>query len=286
MIPAELDYAAPASVEEAVKLLDAHGEAKLLAGGMSLLPAVKHRMTQPSLLVDLARIPGLDAIAVRDGRVVLGALATHSAVLASEASKALPILRDTAGAIGDLQVRNRGTFAGSLVHADPAGDWPAVFLALEGEAELVGRKGARQVAAGDFFTGMLQSAVRADEVLVEVRLPLPPRHAGGAYVKLRQPASGFAIVGVAAHVELDSAQRIARARIGVAGVNPVPFRLATLEERLVGNVPDEATFRTLCGALPEADPMEDLHASAEYRRHLLQVFTRRALVRACQRAAA
>lgn len=286
MIPAELDYRAPSSLEEAIQILSTTHDAKVLGGGMSLIPALKHRLAQPSALVDLARIPGLDGVALRDGKVVIGGRATHAAVLASDAAKALPVLREAADQIGDVQVRNRGTFAGSLVHADPAADWPAVFLALDGAADVVGPKGRRTLAAKDFFKGMMTSAVASDEIVTEVRLDAGPARSGAAYFKLRQPASGFAIVGVAARVVLDEVQRITEVVVGVTGVNAVPFRAKSLEKRLVGQIPDRMTFRSCCGALTEADPMEDLHASAEYRRHLLSVFTVRALERACERAAA
>jgi carbon-monoxide dehydrogenase medium subunit len=286
VIPGAFDYHAPRTLDEAIALLAAAPDTKILGGGMSLLPALKHRMLQPSALVDLGRIAGLDGVTVRDGNVVIGGRATHAAVLESEAARKLPILRETAAVIGDLQVRNRGTLAGSLVHADPAADWPAVFLALEGEAEVVGPKGKRTLASRQFFTAMLTSAVRRDEVLTEVRLPIGPERTGAAYVKLRQPASGFAIVGVAARVTLDAVQRITQVVVGVTGVNAVPFRAKSLEQRLVGEMPDPLTFRACCGVMTEADPMEDLNASIEYRKHLLQVFACRALIRACERAQA
>jgi carbon-monoxide dehydrogenase medium subunit len=284
VIPANFEYFAPETLEEAVALLGKHPDSRPLGGGMSLLPALKHRLLQPAALVDLGRIPGLDEIAVRDGKLAIGGRATHSAVLESPAAAALPILRETAAVIGDVQVRNRGTFGGSLVHADPASDWPAVFLALDGEADVVGPKGRRKVAAGQFFTGMLTSAVRHDEVLTEVRLPLDPERTGSAYVKLRQPASGFAIVGVAARVVLDAVQRIEHVSVGVSGVNAVPFLARSIEKRLVGQIPDSLTFRSSCSALSEADAMEDPNASAAYRTHLLSVLTTRALKLACQRA--
>jgi carbon-monoxide dehydrogenase medium subunit len=286
VIPAEFSYFAPRTLDEALSLLAATPDAKVLAGGMSLLPALKHRLTQPSVLVDLGRIPGFDGVAVRDGRVVIGGRATHAAVLASEAAQALPILQETITVLGDLQVRNRGTVGGNLVHADPAADWPAVFLALEGEVDVAGPKGKRTVLASHFFTGMLTTAVRRDEVLTEVRLPSGPERTGSAYVKMRHPASGFAIVGVAARVTLDVVQRITHAAIGVTGVNAVPFRAKSLEKRLVGQMPDRETFRSCCGSVSEVDAMEDLHASAEYRKHLLSVFAVRALLLACQRARA
>ncbi len=286
MIPGEFAYHAPRSLEEAIQLLAATPTAKVLGGGMSLIPALNHRMTQPSAVVDLARIPDLDAIRVSGATLSIGGRATHTAVLASEAARRLPILAEAAAVIGDVQVRNRGTFGGSLVHADPAADWPAVFLALEGEADVVGPKGKRTIKAQDFFKSMLTSDLAHGEILTEVRLPLGPERTGSAYVKLRQPASGFAIVGVAVRVSLDAVQRITSVGVGVTGVNGVPFRAKGLESRLVGQMPDALTFRSTCGSISEADPMEDIHASADYRRHLLAVFAARALARASERALA
>ena len=284
MIPAEFEYYAPATVKEATELLGRVSGAKVLAGGMSLIPAMKHRLVQPSTLVDIGRISDLDGIAMRRGRVVLGARVTHGAVGSSPELRHLPVFAETAAVLGDVQVRNRGTFAGSLVHADPAADWPALFLALEGEAVVVGPGGERTVGAGEFFRGMLTSAVGANEVLTEVRLPAEGKRTGVAYAKLRQAASGFAVVGVAAVVTLDRKGRCERVAVACTGVNPVPFRARSLEQRLTGQPLDEPRLTEATGRIEEADPMEDLHASADYRRHLLSVFARRALRRARERA--
>jgi carbon-monoxide dehydrogenase medium subunit len=193
---------------------------------------------------------------------------------------------ETAAAIGDVQVRNRGTIGGSLVHADPAADWPAVFLALDGEAQVQGPDGARAIPADGFFAGMLASAVARDEVLTEVRLALPPARSGTAYLKLRQPASGFAIVGVAARVTLDRQGRVESAALGVTGINPVPFRASALEQRLIGkSAAQDGALRQACAQIEEADPLDDLHASAEYRAHLLGVFAARAVAAAAARVA-
>jgi aerobic carbon-monoxide dehydrogenase medium subunit len=284
MIPAELDYAAPRALDEAVRLLAGTPGAKVLAGGMSLIPALKHRLLEPPLLVDLARIPELDGVSASGGRVRIGARATHAALLAHPALAAAPVFADAAAVIGDVQVRNRGTFGGSLVHADPAADWPAVFLALGGEARMVGPKGRRSVAADDFFVGMLQSALAEDEILVELELRVEAKRAGAAYAKLRQPASGFAIVGAAAQVVADRKGRIDEVRIGVTGVNATPFRALSVEKRLAGQSPDAAALRALCARIDEADPSGDLHASAEYRGHLAGVFVARAVAKALARA--
>jgi carbon-monoxide dehydrogenase medium subunit len=285
MISAEFDYAAPATLDEAVRRLKATPGAKLLAGGMSLIPALKQRLLQPPLLVDLGRIPELDGVSVSGGRARIGARTPHAALLAHPALAAAPIFADAAAVIGDVQVRNRGTFGGSLAHADPAADWPAVFLALGGEARLAGPKGRRSVGADDFFVGMLQSALAEDEILTELVLPLETKRAGTAYLKLRQPASGFAIVGAAVALVADRKGRIDEIRIGVTGVNPVPFRAQSVEKRLRGQHPDGAELRALCAGIDEADPTGDLHASAEYRQHLAGVFVARAVAKALSRAA-
>jgi len=286
MIPENFEYAAPRSLKEAIELLAGRADAKLLGGGMSLIPALKHRLAAASLLVDLGRVPDLEGISEKRGKIAIGGRTTHRALATPGDLKDVHLIHETAGSIGDVQVRNRGTIGGSLVHADPAADWPAAFLALDGEATVVGPKGERAIPAAVFFTGMLASAVRHDEVLTEVRLSVERKRAGTAYVKLRQPASGFAIVGVAAQVTLDRSGRIERASIGVTGVNSVPFRAAALEKRLVGKTPDAVTLRSLCARIEEADPMEDLHASADYRAHLVGVFAMRALAAASGRAAA
>jgi len=280
MIPHEFEYFAPRSLREAVDLLAKNADAKALGGGMSLIPALKHRLQVPSVLIDLGRVPELESVGERRGTLTIGGRTTHAALASAH------MISETAAVIGDVQVRNRGTIGGSLVHADPAADWPAVFLALDGEATVAGAKGERTIAAPQFFTGMLQSAVRRDEVLTEVRLAVERKRAGTAYRKLRQTASGFAIVGVAAQVTLDRKGRIERAAVGVTGVNPVPFRASALEKRLAGESPDAAVLSRLCARIEEADPTEDLHASAEFRAHLVGVYAARALLAAAGRAAA
>ncbi len=286
MIPGEFEYHAPHSLDEAVKLLAGSPDTKVLAGGMSLIPAVKHRLAAPRALVDLGRVPGLEAIEERRGRIALGARVTHAAIARSRDLGSLPILAETARVIGDPQVRNRGTLAGSLVHADPAADWPAVFLALDGEVTAVGPRGERTIPAASFFTSMLSSAVRADEIVTEVRLAPQRTRAGAAYEKFRQPASGFAIVGVAAQVVLDRRGRCEAASVAVTGANPVPFRAVGLEARLRGLELSDTALRTACAAVDEVDPLDDIHASADYRRHLVSVLARRALLRAAERARA
>jgi carbon-monoxide dehydrogenase medium subunit len=287
VIPAEFEYTAPATLKEAVERLAGASEAKILAGGMSLIPALKHRLLRPSLLVDLGRVPDLDGVSLQRGKLVCGARATHAALAASEElAGALPVVRETARVLGDPQVRSRGTIGGSLVHADPAADWSALFLALDGEAKLVGPRGERSVRAADFFTGMLRTALGADEILAELSLRFERKRAGSAYEKMRQPASGFAVVGVAAQVVLDRKGRVDGCAVALTGVNPVPFRAAGVEERVRGCEPTDQALREACAQIEELDPMDDLHASSEYRRHLASVYARRALARAAERARA
>jgi carbon-monoxide dehydrogenase medium subunit len=284
VIPAEFDYAAPATLDEALRLLAATPDAKVLAGGMSLIPALKHRLAQPPLLVDIGRIPELDGVSLRSGKARIGARTTHATLLRHPELAEAPIFSDAASVIGDVQVRNRGSFGGSLAHADPGADWPAVFLALDGEATLAGPKGRRSVRARDFFTGMMSTALADGEILTELVLPLETKRAGAAYRKLRQPASGFAVVGVAAQLVLDRKGRIDAIAIGVTGVNATPFRAAGLEKRLRGEAPDPAALRALCARVEEVDAVGDLFASAEYRAHLAGVFAARAVAAALARA--
>ncbi len=284
MIPAEFDYAAPRTLDEATKLLATNSGAKVLAGGMSLIPALKHRLAAAPLLVDIGRVAGLEGVSSAGGRIRIGARATHASVGASPELAKLHVFPETAHVLADPQVRNRGTFGGSLVHADPAADWPAVFLALAGEATLVSAKGKRTVAADHFFVGMLTSAVQEGEILSEVSLAGPAAKTGTAYTKLRQPASGFAIVGVAAWLRAERTGVIDDVRVGVTGVNGVPFRARSLEDKLRGRAVSGPALRAFCAQIEEADPLEDLHASAEYRRHLLGVFAARTIERAIQRA--
>jgi carbon-monoxide dehydrogenase medium subunit len=285
VIPAEFEYLAPRSLEDATRALAEHADAKIVAGGMSLIPAMKHRLSQPAKLVDIGRIPGLDGVEERRGRVRIGARTLHADLVANPALGEYPVFGETASVIGDVQVRNRGTFGGSLVHADPAADWPALFLALDGEAAIEGGGGRRTVRAEDFFVSMLTSAVGAGEVLTGLELRVERKRAGAAYAKLRQRASGFAVVGVAAQVVTDRKGRIDACSLGVTGVNAVPFRAKSLEAKLRGAEPG-VDLRALCAGAEEADPMEDLHASSSYRAHLLGVFAARAVERAWERARA
>ena len=285
MFPAKFEYHAPTSLDEAIKLLDeGNGDVKVLAGGHSLLPLMKLRLAQPKALVDIGRIQGLSGIKVTADGVTIGARTTHAEIESSEELKrALPILPECASVIGDLQVRNCGTIGGSLAHADPAGDFPAVILALDAELIARGPKGERTIKAGDFFVDMLTSALEPNEILTEIRIKSLPPKAGSAYLKMDHPASHYALCGVAAIVTLGDDGKIADARIGVTGVAPKAYRATGVEQALKGQPANRDTFAKAAEKAAEGqDTLDDLHASSDYRAHLARVFTRRALERAAQ----
>ena len=287
MIPASFDYSAPKSLDEAIALLGKLGdEGKILAGGHSLVPALKLRLASSGHLVDLSRIEELSFIREDKGAVAIGAMTTHHAVLASSLLKErCPLLPETAACVGDVQVRNRGTVGGSLAHADPGADSPAAILALEAEMVAASAGGKRTIAAKDFFVDMLTTALRPDEVLTEVRVPAMPAKTGVTYLKLRQPASGFAIVGVAAVVTLDGAGKVGRVRIGVTGAASKAFRSEKAEAALAGQSPTAEAIRKAAGASGDGVDMSgDIFASSDYRKHLVKVFTLRALTSAVERA--
>jgi carbon-monoxide dehydrogenase medium subunit len=278
MYPANFDYVRPASVDEAVALLKKHGEdAKVLAGGHSLIPAMKLRLARPKVVLDIARIAALSYIKQSGDAIAIGATTTHYEIETSKVLRdASPLLAETAAHIGDVQVRNKGTVGGSLVHADPAADYPAAILALEAEIDLVGPKGKRTVKAAQFFVDLLQSAAAADEILTEIRVPLTAKSV--AYVKTEQKASGFALAGVAV---VASASGV---RVGVTGVAPKPYRATAVEATLAKDRTAQAIALAAAHAAEKVEPLSDIHASAEYRAHLATVNTQRALERAFARA--
>jgi carbon-monoxide dehydrogenase medium subunit len=287
VIPSSFDYVAPRSLEEAFEHLGRHGEkAKLLAGGHSLLPMMKLRLAAPAMLIDLGRIPELAQIREEAGQFVLGAMTTHGQI---EKSRLLrdraPLLAETAAEIGDVQVRNRGTLGGSIAHADPAADYPAALMALEAELVLTSRKGERRVPAQDFFVDLMTTVLRAGEILTAVRFAPDPARTGSAYCKLHQPASGFAIVGVAARVRLNGNGKCEAARLGITGVAPKAYRPLRVEARLQGKELNAGAIREAAARAAEGiEPLSDLYASERYRRAMAEVYTRRALTAACERA--
>ncbi len=286
MIPAPFDYIAPATLEEAIRALNSHGEdAKLLSGGHSLLPMMKLRLANPKLLIDLSKIPGLSGIRQEGDKITIGALTTHYQIESSELLKEkCLLLPQTARVIGDVQVRNRGTIGGSLAHADPAADMPAAMLALGAELRARGPAGERWFKAEEFFVGLLTTALDSAEILTEIRVPVLSGHCGTAYFKVPQKASGFAIVGVAVWLKAEG-QRCTEIGIGVTGLDAKPFRAKRIEERLRGNklvssLVDEASSQVTQGV----DPLSDIHASAEFRAHLARLYTATAIQEAAKKA--
>src|SRR6266853_2010315 len=276
MIPAAFDYHQPKTLEEALGILASNEEAKVLAGGHSLLPAMKLRLAQPKALIDLSRVAELAYIREHDGRIAIGAMTTHFEIETSALLREkCPLLCAVASHIGDAQVRNKGTFGGSLVHADPAADWPAAVLALDADFEIAGPNGRRTVQAAEFFVEMMQTAVQPNEILREIRLPVTPKSV--AYAKFAQKASGFAIAGVAVLVN----KQARTASIGITGVAATPYRATAVEKYLQGKELSAELIRAASSKAADGiDPLNDIHASAEFRAHLAQVQCQRALVKA------
>jgi aerobic carbon-monoxide dehydrogenase medium subunit len=286
MYPAEFDYYRPRSLAEATTLLRKHKESRVLAGGHSLLPAMRLRLATPKVLVDIGGIGALAGIKAKGKALEIGALTTHAAVASSDRiSKACPILSETAAQIGDLQVRNRGTIGGSLAHADPGADYPTVLLALEATVAAAGPTGRREIPAEKFFVDLFTTALKRGEILTSVRVRGYGSGTGAAYWKHRHPASSFAVVGIAAIVEIDEG-KCARVALAVGGATPNPVRAAAAEELLTGSRPDHATIAAAASKVIEAisAPLSDHYASGDFRVHLATVMARRALAAAVARA--
>jgi carbon-monoxide dehydrogenase medium subunit len=286
MFPATFDYKAPASLSEALTLLGQNSEAKALAGGQSLLPLMKLRLASPATLVDLRNVPEMKGIRGDGGGVILGAMTSYfQAVDSPLVQQKTPLIVQALRQVGDPQVRARGTIGGSLAHADPAGDLPAVALALNGRMHIVGPKGEREVTARDFFVDMLTTALEPDELLTWTRFEATdtPR-TGTAYVKHRHPASGYAVVGVAAVVMLDEAGNCTEARVGVTGAGGHAVRATGVEQALSGKPFATTAAEASTHAADGLDLLSDTYASAEYRGHLTRVLTLRALHEAAQKA--
>jgi len=283
MIPAPFDYLVPTTIDEAIGLLAQHGdEAKILAGGHSLIPAMKLRLAQPQLLIDIGHISDLSYIREEGAEIRIGALTTHYQLESSDRLKQIcPLLPNCAASIGDVQVRNKGTIGGSLAHSDPAGDWPAAIIALRAEMIAVGSGGERVIKADDFFVDLLTTALEPTEILREIRIKTPAGSFGQAYQKVHHPASGFAIVGVAAHLQLAADGACKTAGLGITGVASKAYRATAVEAALAGKQLDEQnTAEAASHAVDGIDANADLSASADYRRHLARVHTRRAIANA------
>jgi carbon-monoxide dehydrogenase medium subunit len=283
VIPTAFDYQRASSLDDALAKLQAAGEnAKFLAGGHSLIPLMKLRLSEPRILIDIARIPGLSGIREKDGRIEIGAGTTHAEVASSALLREkCPMVAETAAEIGDPQVRNRGTLGGSLAHADPSADYPAAMLAVDAEVHVKGPKGWRAVKAADFFQDLFTVNLAPDEIIAGVQFA-PVKAA--AYAKLHQRASHFAIVGVAAAIDVAQGA-IRSARVGLTGASTHATRLSSVERALAGKPAVAKTIEEAArGAGADIEAINsDIHASAEYRRAMIAVFTRRALTAALAR---
>jgi carbon-monoxide dehydrogenase medium subunit len=287
MKPPRFEYAAPQKIDEAVALLAQHGDrAKILAGGQSLVPLLNFRLARPEVLVDVNRVAELAYVRPVDSGVAIGALTRQHTLERAEVIRTkLPIVAEACGLIGHLPIRHRGTLGGSLAHADPASELPAAVMALEAELTVTRRGSQRTLAADQFFTGMLTTALAPDELLTEVRLPgLPPR-TGGAFSEIARRAGDFALVGMAALVTLDDAGRVTRARLALCGAGPTPLRAREAERVLVGERPEGRVLDEAAEQLAAAtDPPSDIHASAAFRKKLARHVGRQAIELAVRRA--
>ena len=287
MIPRSFEYFSPRTLDEAITLLQKLGpDAKLLSGGQSLIPMMKLRMVSPQHIVDINRIPGLDYISESDGHLKIGALAREHQLETSDVIKNdVPILADTAKLIADPLVRSQATVCGNLAHGDPANDHPATMLALGASVVATGPKGQREIAVADFFPGLFTTALEPDEILTEIRIPLPPANSGGAYLKMERKVGDFATAGVAVQITLDEDGVCQKAGVGLTNVGMTPIKATQTEAFLAGKTLDEATIKQAAEtAASESQPMDDIRGSADYKRDLVRVLTARALTRALERA--
>jgi aerobic carbon-monoxide dehydrogenase medium subunit len=287
MIPQSFEYFSPTTVSEAINLLHEHGdEAKILSGGQSLIPMMKIRLARPEYIVDINRLAGLQYVKEEGGFLKIGGLTREADLEASSLIRSkYPIILDTAASIADPQVRNMATVGGNLAHGDPANDHPATMLALGAEIIATGRSGERTISVNEFFLSVFTTALVHGEILTEIRIPIPPSGSGGAYFKLERKVGDFATVGVAAQVTLDGAGVCRRAGIGLTNVGATPIKAAGAESFLVGKTMDQQQINQAAQlAAEEAQPSSDLRGPAEYKVSMVRELTKRALVRACERA--
>ena len=288
MFPANFGYFAARSVEEALALLTKHGDdARLLAGGHSLIPAMKLRLATPKYLIDLGTVPGLRGVRLDGDSLAIGALTVHADVASSDlVRQRVPGLAEAASLIGDVQVRNRGTIGGSVAHNDPAADFPVILLALDASFVLVSPSGSRTVAAADFFVSFFTTTLAANEVLTEIRVPLPAAGAGTAYAKLGHPASWYVVVSAGVLLTRQASGRCASARIAIGGLGAGPYRATATEAALQGQaLTPEVIAAAAARAADGTEPDRDIYASAEYKRHVAGVYARKAIEAAVRRAA-
>jgi aerobic carbon-monoxide dehydrogenase medium subunit len=287
MFPASFGYVAARSVEDALDLLSKYGEdAKLLAGGHSLIPAMKLRLASPGCLIDLGSVPGLRGIRIDGDTLSIGALTVHADILASDlVRKHLPGLADAASVIGDLQVRNRGTIGGSVAHNDPGADFPVILTALNASFTLMSSSGRRTIDADDFFIDFFTTALVPNEVLTEIRVPLPLSGTGSAYHKMGHPASGYVVVSAGASINRNSSGQCVASRVTIGGWRGGSRRATAAESRLQGQpLTREVIAAAATKAAEGSDPEDDSYASADYKRHMAAVLARRAIERAVERS--
>jgi carbon-monoxide dehydrogenase medium subunit len=286
MFPAAFDYAAPATLGEALALLKQRGdEAKIMAGGQSLIPLLKLRFAQPALVIDIGRLPAMAGIGRHNGHLSIGALARHVDIERNaDLPKLCPMLVETVHWISDPLVRNRGTMAGSVCHADPSGDWGSVMLALDAGLVARSESGERVIPANGFFQGPFTTALKPDEIVTEIRIPMPSGPAGGAYNKLERKVGDFATVAVAVHVELDGG-KIAKAGIGLTAVGATNIKATAAEMALVGHEPtDQLIAEAARLAAEAAEPKDDIRGTAAYKKDVVRVYVQRGLKASLARA--
>ncbi len=287
MIPSAFDYHAPGTLQEAIALLQQHGdEAKVLSGGQSLLPLLKLRLGYATQLVDIGRIDGLEYIKEEDSLLKIGGATTEAALERSDLIRSrYPLLYDTTVVIADPLVRNRATVGGNLAHGDPANDHPATMLALGATVVATGPNGKRSILIAEFFTGLFTTALQPDEILTEIQIPVPPANTGGAYVKLERKVGDYATAAAAAQVTLGAGGEVAAAGLGLTNAGPKPMRATAAEEFLVGKKPDEATIAEAAGlAAAATSPMADRRGTVEYKQNMARVLMGRAIAKAVDRA--
>jgi len=285
MIPGSFEYFAPRTLNDAAKFLAEHrDDVKILSGGQSLLPLMKMRLSKPGFVVDIGRIPGMDKITEEDENLIIGALVTHEQIESSELLKAkCPLLPQTATTIADVQVRNRGTLGGSIAHADPAGDWPAAILALDGEVKVFGPSGERWIKCEDFFLGLLMSVLEPDEIVTAIKVPITGADKT-AYQKAAPRSSGFAVTGVAVRLSMDAGGICNRAAIGITGVADKAYRPERTEQMLTGKKLDSNAIEDAANeSTRNMEVIEDINGSSEYRAHLTHVYVARAIQEALAR---
>ena len=286
MISAQFDYVRAQTLDEALTLLAQNEDAKILAGGHSLIPAMKLRLATPPLLIDIGRIADLSYIREEGNQIRIGAMTSHYQIESSELLKKIcPLLPECAGHIGDVQVRNKGTIGGSVAHSDPAGDWPAAVIALNAELVVASKNGERSINVDDVFLDLMTTALEPGEILREIRINKSNGRTGQAYVKMHHPASGFAVVGVAANLTLDNNGACQNASIGITGISSKAYRANAVESALNdGALDEQAIANAAAHATDGIDISGDLFASEIYRRHLAQVYAKRAITAASERA--